>query len=67
MSQELLALLAEPLPSKLDEPRMLTVVLVVGVNGSGKTTSIAKLAQYYRRRNRRGGAGGGRYVPCGGD
>ena len=25
-----------------------TVILVVGVNGSGKTTSIAKLAQYYR-------------------
>jgi fused signal recognition particle receptor len=53
LSEELTALLAEPLPSKLDEPRMLTVVLVVGVNGSGKTTSIAKLAQYYRRRGRR--------------
>lgn len=53
LSEELTALLAEPLPSKLDEPRMLTVVLVVGVNGSGKTTSIAKLAHYYRRRGRR--------------
>jgi fused signal recognition particle receptor len=29
-------------------PGYLTVVLVVGVNGAGKTTSIAKLAQYLR-------------------
>jgi fused signal recognition particle receptor len=29
--------------------RLLTVVLVVGVNGSGKTTTIAKLASYYRK------------------
>lgn len=28
----------------------LTVVLVVGVNGSGKTTSIAKLARYHQQR-----------------
>jgi fused signal recognition particle receptor len=26
------------------------VLLIVGVNGTGKTTSIAKLAQYYKRR-----------------
>ena len=32
---------------------MLTVVLIVGVNGSGKTTSIAKLAHYYTRHGRR--------------
>ena len=32
---------------------MLTVVLIVGVNGSGKTTSIAKLAQYYKRRGKK--------------
>lgn len=30
--------------------RMLNVILVVGVNGSGKTTSIAKLARYHRER-----------------
>jgi fused signal recognition particle receptor len=34
-------------------PRELSVVLVVGVNGSGKTTSIAKLAQYHRERGDR--------------
>ena len=31
----------------------LWVVLVVGVNGSGKTTSIAKLAEYHQRQGRR--------------
>ncbi len=30
----------------------LTVILVVGVNGSGKTTSIAKLAHYYQKRGK---------------
>jgi len=29
-----------------------TVILVVGVNGSGKTTSIAKLAQMFKRDNK---------------
>ena len=53
LKQELAALLThEPLTS-LDQPRVLTVVLIAGVNGSGKTTSIAKLAQYYKRRGRR--------------
>jgi fused signal recognition particle receptor len=36
--------------SRLDRKRLLTVVLVVGVNGSGKTTTIAKLARYYQQR-----------------
>ncbi|MEM7346520.1 MAG: signal recognition particle-docking protein FtsY [Chloroflexota bacterium] len=34
-------------PSPIDKKRILTVILVVGVNGSGKTTSIAKLANLY--------------------
>ena len=33
--------------------RLLNVALIVGVNGSGKTTSIGKLAKYYRNRGRR--------------
>ena len=37
-------------PLHIEEPRILTVVLVVGVNGSGKTTSIGKMAAYYKRR-----------------
>lgn len=40
-------------PFQLEQPRALTVVMVVGVNGSGKTTTIGKLARYYRERGRR--------------
>jgi fused signal recognition particle receptor len=53
LKEELTRLLGKPQSDNIAEPRMLTVVLVVGVNGSGKTTSIAKLAQYYTRRGRR--------------
>nr|MBN1228519.1 signal recognition particle-docking protein FtsY [Anaerolineae bacterium] len=35
-------------PDALSEFRLLTVVLVIGVNGSGKTTSIAKLASRWQ-------------------
>lgn len=52
LKQELVALLGDPLPMAVDEPRLLTVILIVGVNGSGKTTSIAKLARYYQERGR---------------
>ena len=34
-------------PLKLDESHKPFVVLVIGVNGSGKTTTIGKLAKYY--------------------
>jgi fused signal recognition particle receptor len=52
LKEEMLALLNSDgaAPSILDQKRMLTVVLVVGVNGSGKTTTIAKLANYFRER-----------------
>lgn len=50
---ELVRLLADPQPSAVEEPRLLTVVLIVGVNGSGKTTSIAKLARYYKARGKK--------------
>lgn len=36
-----------------DGGQLLTVILIVGVNGSGKTTSIAKLAGHYRRQGRK--------------
>jgi fused signal recognition particle receptor len=43
---EILAPVAKPLaPSPANKPH---VVLMVGVNGSGKTTTIGKLARYYR-------------------
>ena len=53
LKQELLDLLDDPPPMTIDDPRLLTLVLVVGVNGSGKTTSIAKLAKYYKDRGRK--------------
>ncbi|HSR34679.1 MAG TPA: signal recognition particle-docking protein FtsY [Anaerolineae bacterium] len=53
LKAELLALLGDPPPMTVDNSRMLTVVLIVGVNGSGKTTTIAKLAKYYQGRGRK--------------
>jgi fused signal recognition particle receptor len=53
LKEELLALLGDPPPMVIDEPRLLTVVLIVGVNGSGKTTTIAKLAKYYKDQGRK--------------
>lgn len=51
LQEELVLLLPEGDPLNLDWP--LAVILVVGVNGSGKTTSIAKLAQRMQREGRR--------------
>ena len=48
LRDELVALLPTDVPRNDLVERMLTVILVVGVNGSGKTTSIAKLTRYYR-------------------
>lgn len=53
LKDEMVKLLAGFEPSALDKSRILTVVLVVGVNGSGKTTSIAKLAAYYQRQGKK--------------
>jgi fused signal recognition particle receptor len=43
---ELLAMLGSTAP--LTAPKRPHVILIVGVNGSGKTTSLAKLASHYR-------------------
>jgi fused signal recognition particle receptor len=51
LREELRALLPDPPPLNLGG-RPLDVVLIVGVNGSGKTTSIAKLAYRYRQQGR---------------
>jgi fused signal recognition particle receptor len=54
MKEEMRAMLTAGSPVfELEEPRQLTVVLVVGVNGSGKTTTIGKLAHHYRNRGRK--------------
>jgi fused signal recognition particle receptor len=44
LREELIALLGKPSPLRFAKQSPLTVILVIGVNGSGKTTSIAKLA-----------------------
>jgi fused signal recognition particle receptor len=48
---ESIAAILDPLatPLVIDRTRKPHVVLVVGVNGSGKTTTIGKLAAHYRR------------------
>lgn len=51
LQEELLRMLPEPEPLNLDWP--LSVILIVGVNGSGKTTSIAKLAALFKRQGRK--------------
>jgi len=51
MREELRALLLDPPPLNLGN-HPLDVVLVVGVNGSGKTTSIAKLAHRYQQQGK---------------
>lgn len=55
LQEEMVRILqADASPLDIENPnRMLTIVLVVGVNGSGKTTSIGKLAYHYRERGRR--------------
>ena len=47
---EVIVELIEPIakPLKIDRTRKPHVILVVGVNGSGKTTTIGKLAKQYR-------------------
>jgi fused signal recognition particle receptor len=54
LKEELVAILEEPRKAPLawehpDGPPPRTVILVVGVNGAGKTTSIAKLAHAFKR------------------
>lgn len=50
--KRLTAMLPPALPPLLPMPGSTRVVLVVGVNGTGKTTSIAKLAALLRREGR---------------
>ena len=52
LREALLSLLREPVPPNLSG-RPLSVVLIVGVNGSGKTTTIGKLAHRFGNLQRR--------------
>lgn len=52
LKTEMARCLTAPAPLN-DSGWLLTVILIVGVNGSGKTTSIAKLARHYQRQGRK--------------
>ncbi len=54
---------AAPWP-RVPAPGVPAVILVVGVNGTGKTTSIAKLARRFSSRGARVLLGRRRHVPC---
>ena len=53
LQEEMVKLLEADEPLQIDVERILTVVLVVGVNGSGKTTTIGKMAYWYAQRGRK--------------
>ena len=53
LKDELILLLGEPESLAFSDTSPITVILVVGVNGVGKTTSIAKLANLLKRQKHR--------------
>lgn len=53
LKEEMYELIKPNQPLQLDKKRLLTVVMIVGVNGSGKTTSAAKMAKYYVDQNQK--------------
>jgi fused signal recognition particle receptor len=56
LKEELLAILQSSIAniqSPTSSVQLPKVILVVGVNGSGKTTSIAKLTQYFKAQNKK--------------
>ncbi len=53
LREELVKLLGKPAGLRFSTKSPLTVMLVIGVNGSGKTTSIAKMAYQLKRENHR--------------
>jgi fused signal recognition particle receptor len=53
LKEELELLLGEPEPLIFSDTSPVTVILIVGVNGVGKTTSIAKLANLLKRQKHR--------------
>ena len=53
LKQRLVKILSTAPKRAPEEPRLLTVYLLIGVNGSGKTTSIAKMAHMYKQQGRK--------------
>lgn len=53
LREELVGLLGQSSPIHFSKQSPLTVLLVIGVNGSGKTTSIAKMAHRFKHEGHR--------------
>src|SRR5207244_5548654 len=53
LREELVQLLGKPTPLNFAKDSPLTVILIIGVNGSGKTTTIGKLAYRLTREGHR--------------
>ncbi|MBX5451936.1 signal recognition particle-docking protein FtsY [Thermogemmatispora sp.] len=53
LREELLALLGKAAPLRFASQAPLTVMLIIGVNGSGKTTTVAKLAYRLKQEGHR--------------
>ncbi len=56
LSQKVYTILTDLLPAQKNIPALSsepTVLMVVGVNGTGKTTSVAKMAAHYRKQGRK--------------
>jgi fused signal recognition particle receptor len=53
LGEELAGLLGKPSPLRFTKQSPLTVFLIIGVNGSGKTTSIAKLSHRLTQQGRK--------------
>ena len=53
LKEQLVNILTPSMRRNGDEQRLLTVYLFVGVNGSGKTTSIAKIAHMLKRQGKK--------------
>ena len=53
LKQDLVNILATNTKRPPDEARLLTVHLLIGVNGTGKTTTIAKMANVYKQQGKK--------------
>lgn len=53
LEEQITSLLSDAVEPEKPSTAQLHVILVVGVNGSGKTTSIGKLAHYYRQQGKK--------------
>jgi fused signal recognition particle receptor len=54
------------LPEYIRHHKKPVKILFTGVNGTGKTTTVAKVADYLKRRGFSVVIGSGRHIPCGG-